>query len=286
MNTLAAAPPRLFALTVVLTAMLGLLAPSAVAQTTDQLRQQLDGVGVEERLGDKIALERSFVDEFGHTTTLGAFAGKPLLVTFNYTRCATLCSMQLSGVAKAVKGLDSAKLGDQFEIVTLLIDPTETTPRARRARDIYVGQAGGNDAQTGGWHFLTGTADDLEAAAASVGVSYRYDEDAKEYRHKPTVIVLTPDGRVSSYLHGISYEPGKLQEALDRAARSEVLSQDEQSTFGGFLLNCFGFDGSGNAPMGLVVMRIGGAAVMVFLFGLLGHYGLRDWRRRRAERAA
>jgi len=180
----------------------------------------------------------------------------------------------------------ASHIGEQFEVVTLLIDPTETTARAKRARDIYVGQAGGNDARTGGWHFLTGTADDLEAAASSVGVSYRYDEDAKEYRHKPTVIVLTPEGQISSYLHGISYEPEKLQAAIDRAARSEVLSQDEQSSLGGFLLNCFGFDGSGNAPTGLVVMRIGGAVVMVFLFGLLGHYALRERRRRRAEKPA
>jgi protein SCO1/2 len=283
MNTFAAMTKRQLALA--LLALACLLAPDARAQTTDQLKQQLDGVGVVERLGETAALERSFVDETGRTTTLGAFTGKPLLLTFNYTRCATLCSLQLSGVAKALKGLKAHELGEDFEVVTLLIDPTETTPRASRARDIYVGQAGGNDARTGGWHFLTGTDDALRAAAASVGVSYRYDEDAKEYRHQATLIVLTPDGRVSSYLHGIGYEPDKLQEALERAARSEVLTEDQQTSLGGFLLNCFGFDGSGNAPMGLVVMRIGGAVVMVFLFGLLGHYGLRDWRRRRTRRA-
>jgi len=139
-------------------------------------------VGVVERLGEKVALERSFVDEGGRTTTLGAFAGKPLLLTFNYTRCATsaACSCRASprrsgaegaAAGRGLRGRDAAHN-----------DPSETTPRAP-ARPRHLRGPGGRQRRPHRRLALPHRhrRGRCGRRRASVGVSYRYDEDAKEY---------------------------------------------------------------------------------------------------------
>ena len=71
-------------------------APVAAEQVPIELR----GITVEERLGETVDLDAPFTDHTGARITLrDALAdGKPLLLSLNYYRCATLCGFQLNAL--------------------------------------------------------------------------------------------------------------------------------------------------------------------------------------------
>ena len=95
------------------------------------------------------------------------------------------------------------------------------------------------------------------------------------------LVVVGGDGRVSGYLHGISYPAPALDEALGRAARNQVATLAQQQGLGGFLLSCMGYDPADRSPLALQVMRGGGVVVLLFLASLLASLALRGaWRRR------
>ncbi|RMH39993.1 MAG: SCO family protein [Deltaproteobacteria bacterium] len=254
----------------------------AAGQTTDRLRRELAGVQVVERLGARVPLDAPFVDDAGAATTLGRYAaaGRPILLSLNYARCPVLCSVQLAGLAEALGELPAADR--DVHIVTISIDPTDTPAKLGGAKKVYVRQTG-DYAIAERWHFLAGGRAAIDAVADSIGFAYRYDPEADEYRHQATLAVLTPDGRVSSYLHGVTIRADELRAAIARAARGEVLTAEDQQALANPLLNCFAYDSDSASPMAVRAMRIGGVITLVGLVALLAVYVARERNRKRAS---
>jgi protein SCO1/2 len=253
----------------------------AAGQTTDLLKREVAAIGVVERLGAPVPLTGAFTDSEGRDVKLGDRAGRPLLLSFNYTACPRLCGLQLGGLARGLK--EAAWTGEGFDVVTVSIDPGEKREQMARYKVAMVREAGGGAGVARAWGFLRGDRADVDALADAVGFKYRYDEKTGEYQHQATLVVITPDGRVSGYLHGITYAPGALRAAVDRAASGAVATAAEQRSLGGFLLTCMGFDPADPAPLALKVMRSGGVLAMIFLVSFLGYQAYRDVRRRRTE---
>lgn len=253
----------------------------AAAQTTDLLRREVAAVGVVERLGAQVPGDASFAEDDGRPLSLAALRGRPLLLSFNYTGCPRLCGLQLGGIARALRELGWK--GERFSVATVSIDPAEQLPQLRRMKQAMVREAGGGPGVERAWHFLKGAREDVDALAGAVGFKYRYDPGTSEYQHQATLVVLTGEGRVSGYLHGISYTPEALRAALDRAEAGRVATADEQASLGGFLLTCMGFDPADPAPVALKAMRAGGISALVLTLSFLGLHVGRDLRRRRKE---
>ncbi len=254
---------------------------SAQAQTSDRLKREIAEVGVVERLGALVPRDAALTEPDGSRTSLAALGGRPVLLSFNYTSCQHLCGIQLSALARALRELGWA--GDRFSVLTVTIDPAEQLPQLGRYAQEMRRLAGGGSGVERGWRFAKAARADLDALADAVGFRYRYDPRTGEYAHQATVVVLTGDGRVSGYLHGVTFRPDALREALARAGGGRVATAAEQAGLGGFLLTCIGLDPSGHAPLAMVVMRGGGIAALVFLLTFLGALALRGARRRRAR---
>ncbi len=262
--------------------MLALAAASTgAAQTTDQLRREVAAIGVVEKLGAAVPRDAVFTDSEGRTVRLSDLGGKPVLLSFNYTSCPRLCGLQLHGMARAFK--EAGWDGGSFTAVALSIDPAEKQDQMARYKQAVVREAGGAVGVDRGWRFLRGEKAAVDALADAVGFRYRYDPATGEFAHQATLVVLTGDGRVSGYLHGITYPRAALQAALDRAGANAVATADEQRSVGGFLLSCMGFDPADPAPLALQVMRSGGVLAIAFLLLFLGTLAYRDLRRRRTE---
>lgn len=273
-----ARPGRGAALAVAL-ALWAALPATGRAQVTDQLRREVAAIGVTERLGAAVPRAATFTGADGRPLTLGALAGRPVLLSFNYTGCPRLCGLQLSGLARALRDLGWD--GERFSVVTVSIDPAEQLPQLAAYKQAKVREAGGNPGVAAGWHFLTGREADVAALADAVGFRYRYEPRTGEFQHQATLVVVSGDGRVSGYLHGISYPAAALREALGRAGRDEVATLAQQQGVGGFLLSCMGYDPADRSPLALQVMRGGGLVALLFLASLLGVLALRQAQRRR-----
>jgi protein SCO1/2 len=264
---------------------LSLGVPLAVpAQTTDQLRREVAAIGVVERLGDAVPRAATFTDSEGRAVTLAGLGDRPVLLSFNHTSCPRLCGLQLHGVARVLK--DVGYDGKDFALATVSIDPDEKADQLVLLKRSLVNESGNAPGTAEAWRFLRGTKADVDALADAVGFKYRYDPATGEFAHQATLVVLTADGRVSGYLHGITYKPETLRAALERARQGAVATAAEQRSLGGFLLTCMGFDPADRTPLALKVMRAGGITAMAFLLTFLGYQVLRDLRRRRRENPA
>lgn len=222
------------ALTLILA--LALAAAPAAAQRNDAVPDSLREVTVEPRLGETLPLDLEFVDDEGAAVTLADLAGeRPIILAPVYYNCPMLCTMVLRGVTRTLRVLEFEP-GREFDLVAFSIDPTETPEDAARVKAQHLEEYGKPETAAG-WRFLTGDADSTAALAQAVGFGFQYIEETGEYAHTAAIIVITPEGRVSSYHLGIDYPARDLRLALVEAAGGEIGSWVDQA-----LLFCYRYD--------------------------------------------
>jgi protein SCO1/2 len=219
-------------------------------------------IGFDQRINERLPLDRTFTDEAGRRVALGDYFGRrPVVMVFAYYDCPMLCTLAINGLASAL-GVLSLEPGGDFEIVTVSFDPRDTPASASAKKAQYLERykrRGGAAA----WHFLTGEQASIDRVTRAAGFHYAWDKDTKQFAHPTGIIVLTADGRIARYLFGIEYGPRDLRYALVEASNGRVGSAVDS-----LLLYCYHYD-----PMtgryGLVIMRAVRLAGAVTVLGLV-----------------
>ncbi len=230
---------------------------------------ELVDVAFEQKIHDELPLELAFRDEAGNEVQLGDYFGsRPVVLSLVYYECPMLCSMALNGLTRALRVLD-LEMGAEYDVVTLSFDPDDTPELARAKKASYVQQLGKPEAQ-GGWHFLTGEPDAIDALTSAVGFSYVEDEQSGQYAHAAGVVVITPAGVIARYFLGLEYSPRDLRLGLVEASEGRVGSVIDQ-----VLLYCFQYDPNTGTYSAVVmrIVRLAGAVSIVGIALLL--WGLR-----------
>lgn len=252
------------------------LALAGLRAEIQQLPAQLEGVGIEEKLGQRVDLDLTFIAENGYPVPLGKFfgQGRPVILNLVYYSCPMLCNLILNGQVAALREIPWTP-GEEFEIVTISIDPRETFALAARKREAYLA---GYGRPAPGWHFLVDHQGNVRRLAEQVGFHYRYDEQREQYAHAAAIMVLTPEGEVSRYLYGIHFKPRDLRLALTEASAGKI-----GSTFDRVLLFCYHYDPKAGSyvPFALNLMRAGGVLVLI----VLGTVLWKLWRREKGRAA-
>ncbi|MCP3977910.1 MAG: SCO family protein [bacterium] len=260
-------------------AILGCCAPfvAPALAREEPVPTELEGVGIDQRLDAQLPLDLSFVDEDGkHVTVRDYFAdGRPVLLNLVYYECPMLCSLVLNGLVASLREVD-LEPGEDFHIVSVSIDPTESPTLARSKKQSYV-RTYGKEGAAEGWRFLTGEREAIAELADSVGFRYRYLEDEDEYAHGAVTFVVTPEGRTSRYLFGVKHDPRTMRLSLVEAAEGKIGSPLDK-----ILLYCYRYDSEEGryAPVAMRIMRAGGAATALVVGVFLVGY----WRREAAHK--
>ncbi len=245
----------------------------------EALPKELEGVGVTERLGAVVPPDLVFTDSEGREVRLASFfdGKKPTLLTLNYSDCPMLCSLQLNALVEALQEMQWT-LGDEYQVVTVSLDPSEAVERAAATKKRYLDQYSEN-ADPQGWHFLVGPEENIRALADAVGFGYRYSETRQEYLHQAAIVVLSPSGSVSRYLYGLLYSPQTVRLSMVEASEGKQVS-----TLDAIVLYCFYYDPKSGSytPVVRNIMKVGGA-VTVLLLALFVGAGFTANRRRRAD---
>jgi protein SCO1/2 len=258
-------------LAIVLTAVL--LSISASAQINSGMMSppantrppRLENVGIEQHLDAQVPSDLSFRDETGKAVRLGDYFGrKPLILNLVYYNCTMLCGEALAGLASAMR-LVKFDVGNQFDVVTVSFDPRETPEMAAAKKLDYVKRYGRANAAAG-WHFLTGSAESINAMTKTVGFQYQYDEKSQQYAHATAIMVLTPRGRISRYFYGVDFPPKDLRMGLVEASEGKIGNPVDA-----VLLYCYHYDpatGKYGAMVGNI-LRLAAAATILLMGGLL-----------------
>jgi protein SCO1 len=223
----------------------------------------LKDVGIDQKLNQQVPLGLTFKDENGNAVKLGQFFGqKPVILSLVYFNCPMLCTQVLNGQEASMKGLPM-DAGNQFEAVTVSIDPSDKPVMASVKKQMYVGMYGRPNAAQG-WHFLTGDAPQIKALADSVGFRYAYDADSKQFAHASAIMVLTPQGKISKYFYGIEYSPRDLRLGLVEASNEKIGTPVDS-----MLLFCYHYDPS-TGKYGLIINRLiqAGGLITVLAIGI------------------
>ncbi|MDW8104777.1 MAG: SCO family protein [Armatimonadota bacterium] len=233
-------------------------------------------VSIEQKLNEQVPLNLTFRDETGRTVQLKEYFGdKPVLLTLVYYECPSLCGLVLQGLLKSLRVLNYTP-GDQFQIVTVSISPSETPELAAAKKEAFLKEYGRMDAAAG-WHWLTGDEKNIRALADAVGFRYVYDPKTKQYAHAAGIMLLTPTGKISRYFYGIEYSPRDLRMGIMDASQGKVGSLVEK-----VILFCYQYDPT-TGKYGLVVVRLiqlGGLLTLAILGGFIG---IMFYRERRAR---
>jgi protein SCO1 len=242
--------------------------------------QELERIGVDEHLGARVPFDATFVDHEGRPVRLGSyFSGRrPVVLNLVYHRCTMLCSMVLNGVIRSLKQT-AWSVGEEYEVVTLSIDPRDTAQVAAGKRARVLAAYDRPSAQRG-WHFLVGPEAESRRVADAVGFRYRFDRATNQYAHAAVTMLLTPDGRVARYLYGIDYPQTDVRVGLLEASEGRQVSTVER-----IILFCYHYDPQGHryALVAQNVMKVGGVATMFGLGGFLSVMWLRERRRKRDD---
>jgi len=247
-----------------------------VKGTLKTLPQELENVGIQEHLGQKVDLDQfEFTDSAdGKKHKLNEYFqdGKPTLVNLVYFECPMLCTLVLNGVLEGVKQLDW-QVGKQFNVVTISINPKDTVEMANKKRDTYLKSYTETPSQPhtlaeaqSGWHFFTSEEAQVKKFADQLGFEYKYDAQQQQYAHPAVTFVLTPDGHISRYLYGIEYKPKDLRLSLLEASKGKV-----GNVFDRILLFCYHYEPSarGYTLKAMRVMQLGGLGMVALLGGYL-----------------
>ena len=238
---------------------LGLLVGPLQAQPLTQ--QQLGEIGIDQRLGEDLPLELVFNDESGKSVALREYFGmQPVILALVYYECPMLCTQVLNGLMQSLRIL-SFEAGREFQVLAVSIDPGEGPALAAAKKQEYTRQYN-REGTAKGWHFLTGTQDQIDRLAEAVGFRYQYDEETDQYIHAAGVMVLTPEGQLARYFYGIEFPPRDLRLGLVEAAANQIGSPVDQ-----LLLLCYQYDPA-TGKYGLVILnslRIAGLLTVVVL---------------------
>ncbi|MGA6983055.1 MAG: SCO family protein [Candidatus Sulfotelmatobacter sp.] len=225
---------------------------------------RLQNVGIEQHLDAQVPPDLAFMDESGKAVKLGDYFGrKPLILNLVYYNCTMLCGEALAGLASAMR-LVKFDVGNEFDVITVSFDPRDTPQMAAVKKADYVKRYGRPNAAAG-WHFLTGSAQSIDALAKTVGFQYQYDEKSNQFAHATAIMLLTPQGRISRYFYGVDFPPKDLRMGLVEASKGNI-----GNVVDAVLLYCYHYDPQTGKYGAMVanILKLAGAATILLLGGL------------------
>ena len=211
-------------------------------------------IGVFERLGDTIPLDLWFYNEESEKVTLRQLINKPTVMCFVYFDCPNLCSPLMDGIADVVSKMDM-KLGTDYQIITISFNTSDTPEKAREKKVNFVQRISKENQKD--WIYLTGTQENISAITAGTG--FRYHPQGLDFAHPSVIMVLSPAGKITRYLYGLTFLPFDLKMAIIEAQKGIA-----RPTANKILEYCFAYN-PGSKTYTLQVTRIVGVITIFFI---------------------
>ncbi len=231
--------------------------------------QELNGVEVTEQLGNHVPLDAIFTNAQGQQVELSTyFDGEtPVILALVYYQCPVVCPVVLSQLAASLNKLDYAA-GEDFKVLVVSFDHTETTSMAMGERTNFLGEynRGETPGALTGVAFHTGDALNIRRLVNAVGFGFN-PLDNGDFSHPISLMVLSPKGKVTRYMYGFDYPAQELKLTLLDASQGKIAA-----SLGDRLLHfCYRFDplAGAYAIQAYRVMQVGALLTLaVMIIGL------------------
>lgn len=159
------------------------------------------------------------VNQFGKTIELRQFKGRPLLLTFIYTRCPLpdFCPRMSNNFRQILEQLQSSPtVYEKAQLLSISIDPTFDT--AKVLHDYGEVYAEHLDPQFQHWQFATGSPEQVRKVADFFGLSYNANDG--QIVHNLRTVLVGDDGKVVRVYSGNGWTPAEVARDYVAAAGS------------------------------------------------------------------
>ncbi len=212
-----------------------------------------------EQLGKPLPLELEFTNSEGQPVKLAQLIDRPTLVVPVYYECRNVCNFMLGGLAKVLPEL-KLDAGDDYNIVTFSIDPTESTELAAHTKKTFLTAIQAPFPSTA-WHFLTGEQEKIRKLTDSAG--YYYKKEGVDFLHPIVAFVVNERGEIVRYLTGQRFVPLDLSMALLEASEDRIGTPIRKA-----LEFCFSYDPEGRKYV-FNLLRVSGSVILLTLGSFL-----------------
>jgi protein SCO1/2 len=159
----------------------------------------------------------NLVNQDGNLIHLGQFRGKPLLLTFIYTRCPfpDYCPRLSNNFAQVMQQLQKdPKAFEQSQLLSISIDPENDKPAVLRSYgERYVGRI---DPRFAHWQFASGSPQQVRQAADFFGLAYNQKDG--QIVHGLITVLIGKDGKVVKVYSGNDWKPDDVAADYQAAA--------------------------------------------------------------------
>jgi protein SCO1 len=225
------------------------------ATDAQDLAQQSLEIGVEEKLGNTVPLDIYLFNIEGDTVYLRDIYDKPTIINFVYYRCPGICSPLMDGLAEVIDRSDLV-IGRDYQAITISFDPRESAMLAERKRNNYQNLMEKADLAKEGWTFYT--ADSANIARLTDATGFRYKPVGNDFIHSATLIVTSPQGKITRYMNGIYFLPFELKMSILDASEGKT-----GPTINKVLQYCYSFDPEGQEYV-FNITKVAGTLIIFF----------------------
>jgi len=148
----------------------------------------------------------TLVNQNGRSIDLKQFRGKPLLLTFVYTRCPfpDYCLRMSNNFARVLQQVQKNPAAfANVQLLSISIDPEHDKPAVlREYGEHYVG---GVDPKFQHWQFASGSPEQVRMAASFFGLAYNTKDG--QIVHGLSTVLIGKDGKVLKVYSGNAWKP-------------------------------------------------------------------------------
>lgn len=216
-------------------------------------------LGIYEKLDQYLPPGLEFTDENYQIVDLKTTINKPTVFALVYYECPGICSPLLEGVAEVISRA-KLSLGTEYDVFTVSFDPGEKPRLAKDKKNNYMKLVKNQDAEHG-WRWFTGDSINITRLLDSFG--FKVKKEGEEFIHPASLIVVSPEGKITRYLHGTYFLPFDLKMAVIEASEGK-----SGPTINKVLKYCFSYDPDGRKYV-LNFTKISGSLIIVLALSLL-----------------
>lgn len=220
-------------------------------------------IGVVEHLDTYLPDSISLINEEGEQVWLSDLIDKPTVLNFVYYRCPGICSPLMEAVAGVMDKAD-VEPGEDYQVLTISFDPGETIDLGIRKKKNYLNLMNNPDKvekAKSGWKFFV--SDSASIVNVTNATGFKYKKTGNDFTHAASLIVVSPDGKITRYLNGLYFLPFEWKMAIVEASKGQ-----SGPTVNKVLRFCYSYDPEGQTYV-LNVTKISGTLILFFAVVLL-----------------
>jgi protein SCO1 len=211
-------------------------------------------VGINEKLDSILPLDLVFNNEQNKEITLRQLIDKPTVLAFVYFDCPGLCSPLQEGISKVIEASDLT-LGKDYQVITISFNFHDTPEKAILKKANFTTKIGKDKAKS--WFYLTG--DSLAVIKILNSVGYKIKVAGVDYIHPSAIIMVSPKGKITRYLYGLTFLPFDLKMAV--AESQKGLSRP---TINKVLEFCYSYEPEGKR-YSLEITKLTGIFILILI---------------------